>query len=132
MSNYKLKHLIAMSAVIETLKTGIADNDFSVSMSEDTKMMFYTSSACISGDFYLPDQDSGITQFSEKELLDVIIKTSSEVLKDNGTSESSPIYLKNVTITPFSNPNVKMKLEFFCLYSEQVVGLSFGQEHEFQ
>lgn len=127
MPNSKFKHLLSISAAINALKKGINDESFSVNLPEETTLLLLTHSALITGDFYIPENETEKTKFEEKELLDLLFLQASKAYNDDGNDISIPIYLKNVTIRPFSNPDSGANLAFLCVYSDQIVGVSFGE-----
>ncbi|MEZ2659278.1 hypothetical protein [Aneurinibacillus aneurinilyticus] len=41
-------------------------------------------------------------------------------------NHSSPIYLENVTVIPYANPSSNLKFPSLLIFSDQIVGISFG------
>jgi hypothetical protein len=123
--DYKAYHATAFGILVDTLKE---NRDFSVP--DDTKVMIMTHSAVISAElFQLDDPSDSSKQETPSEM---VIRMSVQNLHDHVLTNdelqknSTPIYLKNVSIRPFSNPQSEVKLAFLCLYSDQIVGVTFG------
>lgn len=93
------------------------------------KLILVTDSALIYGVFV--DQNTITDKGQNAELL--LHKVSLEAAKNysrNATegvmNNSVSIVLKDVTITPFAAPNVKINLATLSVFSDQIVGYSYG------
>ena len=99
---------------------------------QNNKLMLLTDASLIYGTFV--NQNDLLSSDSDIEL--VPHKLSLEASKQmfyssqrNGNptiNDSVTIILKDVTIMPFSSPNVKINLSALSLFTDQIVGFTYG------
>ena len=92
---------------------------------QNYKLMIVTSSAIISGT--LSAQTTDMSKLNQK-----MIDARNETLSANETTEDiivnnvSMITLNDVTISPFANPKAITSMSIINIFSDQILGYSFG------
>ncbi|WP_433943506.1 hypothetical protein [Paenibacillus sp. SN-8-1] len=128
--DFKTSHVMGFAKIVESLKTGQIDK---ISIPEGSSFAILTHSAIITAELYnlYPDTEGedGEFKFDSDDAQRLIVKTIHEGVSDkaNENSGTFPIYLQNAVIKSFSNPSNEFKLAFLCLYSDQVLGVTFGK-----
>lgn len=136
-----LRHqtLSLFNSAVETLKSN--ENDV-ITIGADTGVLIMTNFGVVSGNI----KELGTSEESTEEtkpgqlvfkmLLEALLKTRNQYLSEDEESigqenlrvinDSSFVVLENVVVTPFANPNVKTKFESLMLFTDQIVGITFG------
>lgn len=119
----KLLTLKTFQMCIDRLK-----NDESITLSQKTNLIIFTSSASIMGTVVL-DEDKDIRDVlnsillsTRKSLLKQIEHSNSEVINRSGV-----IVIKDATIRPFSNPAATFNVAVLNIFTDQILGFSFGE-----
>ncbi|MBB6176421.1 hypothetical protein HNQ82_001235 [Anoxybacillus tengchongensis] len=114
---------------IEGLKNGKIKD---VSIDPNTEILFFTHFGVVSGSLYNPPDDEFDPVYS---LHEVILKARDSLLSsyiEDGVkrmvNDKSFVLLKDVTIKPYANNDNSYKLAYFVLYSDAILGLSFGNQ----
>lgn len=121
---YKGTHIARFTEAFNALKE---EDETSVALSE-AKIVLLTHTANITGEII--DLDEAVA-FSESQLL---AATVSRAIRDsireehemNTPENAKVIHLKNATVTPFAAPDTKMTYYYLAVYTDQIVGISFG------
>jgi hypothetical protein len=121
----------AFANVIENIKNGKIEE---ISMDSNTEIFFFTHFGLVSGSLYIPPEEND--EFDPVYFLHkVIFKTRDSLLSSyieksvkRLTNDSSFILLKDVTIKPYANPDAPYNLPYFLLYSDAILGISFGSQ----
>jgi hypothetical protein len=121
----------AFANVIENIKNGKIEE---ISADPNTEIWFFTHFGLVSGSLYIPPEENDAfdpTYFLHK----VIFKTRDSLLSSyieksvkRLTNNSSFVLLKDVTIKPYASPDASYKLAYFLLYSDAILGISFGSQ----
>ncbi|AYB39708.1 hypothetical protein [Brevibacillus laterosporus] len=135
----KIQTLTLFNSAIETMKSeGIAG----ISLGSDTNVLIITNFGIVSGDIKQirvqenSDESEKPGQIVFKMLIETLVKSRNTFLSKEedlighenvrAINDSSFVILENVTVTPFSNPNMKTHLESMILFSDQISGISYG------
>jgi hypothetical protein len=128
-----LKALTAnvFAKTIENIKNGMIEE---ISMDPDTEILFFTHFGLVSGSQYIPPEEND--EFDPAYFLyKTVLETRDSLLSsyiENGVkrlvNDSGFILLKDVTIRPYANPGTSYNLAYFLLYSDAVLGISFGSQ----
>lgn len=129
--DFKSAHILAFGGVVDAFNKGeIA----SISLPKKVALMIVTHSAAITANILdtAPNttDENGNLNFNSDEARKLVINSVNKevaALFSGVNGITAPINLKNVTIRSFSNPNEVIKLDFLCLYSDQVLGISLVQ-----
>ncbi|MEW5321302.1 hypothetical protein V2J23_03935 [Geobacillus thermoleovorans] len=114
---------------IEGLKNGKIKD---VSIDPNTEILFFTHFGVVSGSLYNPPEEND--EFDPVySLHEVILKARDSLLSsyiEDGVkrmvNDKSFLLLKDVTIKSYANNDNSYKLAYFVLYSDAILGLSFG------
>ncbi|WP_432199270.1 hypothetical protein [Anoxybacillus gonensis] len=117
--------------VIENIRNGKIEE---ISMDPNTGIWFFTHFGIVSGSLYIPSEENDAfdpTYFLHK----LIFKTRDSLLSsyiEKGvarlTNDSSFVLLKDVTVKTYASPGTPYKLGYFLLYSDAILGISFGDQ----
>jgi hypothetical protein len=122
----KALHVLGVSAVLEKIRDGEIG---SISIDSDSRLMILTHSALLTADLYTGNLNGDSDSNPAEDPLFFMLKNV-QAAYDNSRegidNKLIPIYLKDVTIKPLSNTQETTKLPFLCLYSDQIVGITFG------
>lgn len=125
--------------LIQRIKDGKVED---VSMGKNTSVSVMTNFGLVSGRVMLFDNES------EKEIIDTrdfgslfyleTVKSVDKVMANledkigpetiKVINQTGRLMLADVTITPFANPQNKYKLARLLLFTDQIVGITFGEE----
>jgi hypothetical protein len=116
---------------IEGLKNGEIKE---VSMDPNTEILFFTHFGVVSGSLYNPPEEND--EFDPTYYLhEAIFKSRDSLLSsyiEDGAKRlvngESFLLLKDVIIKPYVNHNNSYKLAYFLLYSDAILGVSFGHQ----
>lgn len=128
------------NTAIEVLKS----NEFEgISVSPNTSLVILTDFGIIQGS-YIPNLES--EDDSNESAGEIFVRTITgkvfeirnkrlvELKSENPElkliNDSSSIVLSDVTITPYSNPSSKSHIGLLTLFTDQIVGFSFGEYSE--
>ncbi|BFH15645.1 hypothetical protein WJ0W_003540 [Paenibacillus melissococcoides] len=135
--DFKSYHITRYADTVESLKSGKE-----VQFGPDTKVMFLTHSAQITGNVVDAlsdgvDESETRTEIFLKTFMRTI--TNSIIKELSGDESGAPvesaafsnifkvINLKNVEVMMFSNPENIFSYNHMTLYTDQIVGISFGE-----
>ncbi|EJW14776.1 hypothetical protein M5X00_31595 [Paenibacillus alvei] len=134
----KGNHVERFSNAIEFLKTSEKFDQY-----RNSKVVLLTHSTQITGDvFHLDDEDSEDDEFSfaftsAKSIATATRNTFNEaIIEHEKTHTEKPIsfsnvhkviHLRNAVVMPLANPANKFNYHYLAVYTDQVVGLSFGE-----
>lgn len=115
----KAVKLNTVGTLLNDPKTGLTKN----------RLILVTDSALIYGTFV--DQNTISTDAPEADLLlhKVVLeaaKNASQHATEGTINSSVSIVLKDVTVLPFAAPNVKINLATLSVFSDQIVGYTYG------
>lgn len=98
-----------------------------ITLGEDTKLILLTQAALIECEILNNDEGEPIYLINKTVLESrKNILSSEKYVNKNFLNQSATLSLKNVTITPFSNPQAKINLPVLNLFTDQILGISFG------
>ncbi|WP_240371720.1 hypothetical protein [Anoxybacteroides rupiense] len=116
---------------IEGLKNGKFKE---VSMDPNTEILFFTHFGVVSGSLYNPPEENDEfdpTYFFHEAILKTRDSLLSSYIEDGAkrlVNDESFLLLKDVTVKPYANHSNSYKLAYFVLYSDAILGVSFGRQ----
>ncbi|WP_062678864.1 hypothetical protein [Parageobacillus toebii] len=116
---------------IENLRNGKIEK---ISMDSDTEILFFTHFGLVSGSQYNPPEENDefdpiyLLHESMLKMRDSLLSSYIEDGVKRLVNDSGFILLKDVTIKPYANPDASYKLAYFLLYSDAILGISFGSQ----
>lgn len=124
------------STAIEILKSGEIEG---ISIGENTSVLILTDIGLVEGTIMMknPANTNPNERFAHFVMTNTInafneqldkIKSENSALSIINNSDS--IILKNVVITPYSNPGSKINLATLILFTDKILGISFGEKVE--
>jgi|GEM_PF-1378407 len=134
--------LTMLNSGIESLKS--KENN-EISISDDTRVFIMTNFGLIAADI----KELGVSDNSSENvkpgqklfqlMLEALLNSRNNYLSEQEEligqgnlrviNDSSFVVLENVTVIPFANPNTKSNLDSLILFTDQIVGISFGTVH---
>ena len=120
----KCQSVYAFDAAVEMLKL---PKDH-ILLSPETKVIIVTNFGTVVGEMVGP-QEKGET--ISQMVINSFISSRNNIWADNESDKnvinnSSIVIVKNAKVTPFANPICSTNFEILCLFSDQIVGFSFG------
>jgi hypothetical protein len=121
------------NVAIDVLKSGELEN---VSLSPNTKVLFLTQFGIVEGTPSKKDSPNNNVKEAFTNML--IFKTfegRNQKIEDMKTknpdltiiNDTGSIVLENVVITSYANPDSKFNLGTFVLFTDSIIGISFGE-----
>jgi hypothetical protein len=116
---------------IEKIKNGELEN---ISLDPNTELVFFTPFGSVVGEIYIPPKDTDkfdAVSFFHEAFINARDSLLSSYIEDGVkrlTNDSSFVLLKNAKIRLFTGPNVAYNLEYFLLYSDAILGMSYGNQ----
>lgn len=121
----KAVKLNAVGTLLNNPETGLSRN----------KIILVTSASLIYGTFVDQNELTVDAKSAELALHKITLDAAKSAFQESPEetiNNSVSIILKNVTIIPFSAPNVKINLATLSVFSDQIVGYTYGDFSENQ
>ncbi len=115
----KAVKLNTVGTLLNNPETGLSRN----------KLVLVTSASLIYGTFVNQNELSLDDKKAELALHKITLEAAKKVFQESPEetiNNSVSIVLKDVTIMPFSAPNVKINLTTLSVFSDQIVGYTYG------
>ena len=115
----KAVKLNALGSILNSPEVGLSKN----------RVVLLTDSSLIYGTYVDQNKIAEDTKNAELSLHKIVLDAAKSYSKSatEGTINSSvSIVLKDVTIMPFAAPNVKINLATLSIFSDQIVGYTYG------
>lgn len=115
----KAVKLNTVGTLLNNPETGLSRN----------KLVLVTSASLIYGTFVNQNELSVDDKKAELALHKITLEAAKKVFQESPEetiNNSVSIVLKDVTIMPFSAPNVKINLTTLSVFSDQIVGYTYG------
>ena len=125
-----LKNLVDLKAItinsFQVAIDGFKKSD-KITLGKDTKLILLTQASLIECELLNENEKEPIYLINKMalEARNKLLSTE-EYTNKNYLNQSATLRLKNVTITPFSNPQAKINLPVLNLFTDQILGVSFG------
>lgn len=90
----------------------------------DSKLLIITQNAYIEGEINHFDQEEAETYFFSEALNELVKRLNELPDRMEAANLTGPLHLKEVTISPLTNPAEKRKLNEMVLFTDQILGLT--------